>query len=175
MQLGAFTRKDYRAMPDDWRGELIGGRLVMAPAPVPYHQHLLSQFLYRLMSYPGPDQDWRVLLSPVDVEIDDRNVYQPDVLILPSDGPRPHLEWEIPLPMWIVEVLSPSTAKYDKDVKLLKMAGAGVREAWLIAPRSRRIEVCDLASGKKEMIGACDTVASLTVPGFELVLADYFV
>ena len=127
------------------------------------------------MSHLGPDQDWRVLLSPVDVEIDDRNVYQPDVLILPSDGPRPHLEWEIPLPMWIVEVLSPSTAKYDKDVKLLKMAGAGVRETWLIAARSRRIDVHDLASGKKEMFGACDTVASLTVPGFELVLADYFV
>ena len=114
MQLGAFTRKDYRAMPDDWSGELIGGRLVMAPAPVPYHQHLLSQFLYRLMSHLGPDEDWRVLLSPVDVEVDDHNIYQPDVLILPPDGPRPHLEWEIPLPMWIVEALPPSTAQYDK-------------------------------------------------------------
>ena len=71
-------------------------------------------------------------------------------------------------------MLSPSTAKYDENVKLPKMAGAGTREAWLIAPRARQVEVRDLVSGKKETFEIGDTVASLTVPGFELVLADYF-
>ena len=46
---------------------------------------------------------------------------------------------------------------------------------WLIAPRARQIEVHDLAADKKEIFGVGDRVGSLTVTGFELVLADYFV
>ncbi|MHC4819483.1 MAG: Uma2 family endonuclease, partial [Planctomycetota bacterium] len=118
---------------------------------------------------------WRVLPSPVDVDFDDRNIFQPDLLILPEDSPRPSLEWEIPHPIWVVEVLSPSTARYDEQVKLPRMAEEGVREAWLVAPRAREIEVCDLARGDRRTHAVGDTAASITLEGFRLPLAELFV
>ena len=174
MRQRMFTRADYRAMPDDWRGELVAGQLVMAPAPVPYDQYLLSELLARLHDHLGPKQRWRVLPSPVDVDCDDHNVFQPDILVLPEDSPPPSPEWEIPLPIWVV-VLSPRTARYDERIKLPRLAQEGVREAWLIAPRAREIEVVDLQRGGKQIYVVGDTAASIAVPGFELPLAEFFI
>jgi len=174
MAPGIFTQKDYAAMPDEWRGELIGGELVMAPPPVPYHQHLLGELFHRLRDQLGPDQAWRVLVSPVNVAVDDRNVYQPDLLVLPADSPRPAPDWELPLPLWVVEVLSPATARYDETVKLPRLGRAGVREASIVAPRAREGEVFDLAAGTRTVHGAGGVARSLTLPGFALALDGYF-
>lgn len=111
----------------------------------------------------------------MDVDLDDRNIFQPDLLVLPEDSPPPSLEWELPHPIWVIEVLSPGTGHYDKHVKLPRMAQAGVREAWLIAPRVREIEVCDLARGDRRTHGVEDTAASITLEGLRLPLAEFFV
>ena len=107
--LRGFTRLDYDTMPPDWRGELIEGELLMAPAPVPYHTYLAKRLLDRIEDHLGPDQEWRAMPAPTDVRVDDRNVYQPDLLVLPEGGARPGPGWEIPLPIWVIEVLSPRT------------------------------------------------------------------
>ena len=170
------TREDYRAMPEDWRGELIEGELVMAPAPAPYHQHLQKRLLRRLGNHFGDAQDWRVLGAPLDVEIDLHNVFQPDIVVLPEDAAPPRsMDWTVPLPIWVIEILSPGTAMIDRHKKLPKMAGAGVREAWLVSPQRAEIEVFDLETGKHSVHSRNEVIRSLTVPGFELALDRYFV
>ena len=173
--LRGFTRTDYEAMPVDWRGELIEGELVMAPAPVPYHNYLVKRLLRRIEDHLGPEQEWRVLPAPTDVHVNDRNIFQPDLFVLPEGGARPTLDWEIPLPIWVIEVLSPRTARYDEEKKLPAFAEAGVREAWLIAPRARQIEIHDLRTGCGERVGMGGEAASISVPGFRLPLDDFFV
>ena len=160
-------------MPDDWRGELIEGELVMAPAPVPYHQHLVSELVYLLRDHFGSER-WRAIASPLDVDVDRHNVFQPDVVVLPADVGPPAADWNVPLPVWVIEILSPSTAMYDRYKKLPKMADAGVREAWLIAPRRAEVEIHDLEIGKQTTYGRADRVRSLTIPGFELGLDAFF-
>jgi len=168
-----FTRADYEAMPDEWRGELVGGVLVMSPPPVPYHQHLVTDLLVRIHAYLG-EQSWRALVAPVNVDVDDHNVFQPDIVILPETCPPPTLDWELPLPIWVIEVLSPSTARHDEEVKLLRLAEAGVREAWLIAPRARQIVTHDLARGTQETVGIDGVAESIAVEGFRLSVAELF-
>jgi len=169
------TRDDFHAMPEDWRGELVEGELVMAPAPVPYHQHLQLELAFRIRGHLGT-RGWRVLVAPVDVDVDRYNVFQPDIVVLPEDaGPPRSIDWTVPLPIWVIEVLSPSTAMIDRYKKLPKMAGAGVREAWLVAPRRAEIEVWDLETGEHSVHGGDEVIRSLTVPGFELALDGSFV
>jgi len=98
---------------------------------------------------------WRVLIAPLDVrfpksnEPDDQidTVVQPDLFItreirqLTERGMRG-------APDWLAEVLSPSTASYDKAVKIPVYERAGVPEVWLVNPRRRSVAVYLLADGR---------------------------
>ena len=121
------------------------------------------------------DEEWRAMPAPTDVHVDDRNIFQPDLFVLPEGGVRPHLDWEIPLPIWVIEVLSPRTARYDEKKKLPAFAEAGAQEGWLIAPRAREIEVHDLRTGGVETVGPGGVAESLSLPGFRLPLDEFFV
>jgi Uma2 family endonuclease len=44
-------------------------------------------------------------------------------------------------PDFVVEVLSPKTARLDRDNKRRVYATSGVRELWIIAPETRQIQV----------------------------------
>jgi Uma2 family endonuclease len=167
----AFTRADYEAMPQDWRGELIDGELVMSPPPVAYHQHLLLKLANLLCAHVGLD---RVLISPVAVPVNDRNVYEPDLLVLPEGVRASGPDWKPPLPLWVVEVLSPSTAAYDRDVKFPALGEIGVKEGWLVAPRAREIEVFNLETGVHALHGMGDAVRSISVPGFRVRVDEFF-
>jgi Uma2 family endonuclease len=55
------------------------------------------------------------------------------VLALPSDGNRYELiDGQQPLPFLVVEVLSPSTARYDRGLKRRFYQRAGVQEYWVM-------------------------------------------
>lgn len=50
-------------------------------------------------------------------------------------------------PDWIAEVLSPSTASYDRTTKLPAYERAGVPEIWLIDPTDRTVTIYRIAAG----------------------------
>jgi Uma2 family endonuclease len=85
-----------------------------------------------------------VVISPMDVHLDDENVVQPDVFWvsgadslckLGEDG-----HWH-GAPDLVVEVLSPSTALRDHGVKFALYERFGTREYWLIDPEGEFVEV----------------------------------
>src|SRR5262245_47839316 len=110
----------------DKRFELINGEIIVAYAPVPDHQAavLSTAILLRSIVPNG-----RVFIAPLEVYLDEHNLPQPDVtwvaenskcVIAPKrlEGP----------PDLVVEVLSPSTSRYDKTFKFLLYEKHGVRE-----------------------------------------------
>lgn len=46
-------------------------------------------------------------------------------------------------PDWIIEIISPSTERIDYGVKLFKYRSAGVREYWIVNPKTRTVNVFD--------------------------------
>jgi Uma2 family endonuclease len=78
--------------------------------------------------------------SPVDVELGERTVVQPDVvLVTPSrlDRIRGHL---VGAPDLAVEVLSPGTARRDRREKPFLYAASDLRELWLVDLEERTFE-----------------------------------
>ena len=74
----AFTRADYDRLPEGFPAQLIEGCLVKDASPLPGHQGVggvISKTLERLV---GPR---RVFMAPLDVPIDEINVFQPDVAV----------------------------------------------------------------------------------------------
>ena len=167
-----FTRKDLEQLPEDWRAELIEGDLVMLPSPDASHQLLVKQLVVALNSHLSPEEQPRLLFAPMDIVIDDESVLQPDVLLLPS-GTRPSRRpWVIPPPIWVAEVLSPTTAMRDCGVKLTLYARRGVREAWIVDPDRECVVVHDLRAGTDEV--CTDSAESRVIEGFQLEVEPYF-
>jgi Uma2 family endonuclease len=136
--LSRFTTRDYMRLPEGFPAQLVEGLLVRDPAPVPWHQRVARRLLFAIAEDVGQE---RVMHAPLDLVLDDQNVYQPDILVFDRDVPfRPGTR-EIETPALVVEVLSPSTAALDRGVKCRRYLAGGVREVWLVDPDSGMVEI----------------------------------
>ena len=165
---GPYRRADYSALPDEPRCELIYGRFYLSPSPVRIHQFVvghIGRVLYDIAEATGGE----TLVAPMDVHLADHTVAQPDVLYVSPERQEILQTWIEGAPDLVVEVLSPSTARMDRLLKLNRYAEAGVREYWLVDPVARTIEFL-ISDGGHFVVHALDggTWTSPAVPGIEL-------
>lgn len=157
-----FKRADYMALPEGFPAQLIDGELVKDPAPTYGHQRLVLDLAAMLRELVGRD---RVVISPIDVFLDDENVFQPDVLVTPAPLRRDAAD--VGIPCLVIEVLSPSTRHLDRRRKLGSYLEAGIEEVWIVDPDSGTVEIHTVGG---ETVGrGRDEVASRIVPGFRVV------
>src|SRR5262245_18911553 len=106
-----FTRADYNRLPEGFPAQLIDGDLVRDPSPTYGHQWLVGWIFAALRVLVGE----RAIVSPIDVELDDYNVYQPDVVVTPR---IPDLDkHNVGIPTIALEILSSSTMRNDRNRK----------------------------------------------------------
>ena len=156
---GEFTVEDYYALPDDYRCELIDGVIYDMGAPKLIHQYFIGQIYRRLDEYIEKKQGKCMAgISPIDVRLDrdNRTMVQPDVLVLCKREQL--LEWGIEgAPDLVIEVLSKSTAKKDRIIKLRKYREAGVREYWMIDTYAQRVVVYQFGEQEESRIYGFET------------------
>jgi Uma2 family endonuclease len=75
-------------------------------------------------------------------------------------------------PNWICEILSPSTRRKDRMVKLPSYLGHGVEWAWMVDPLLREIEVFESAGGHWALRGSYGDVDKARIPPFEATELD---
>jgi len=131
---GEYTIDDYYALPDNARAELIDGVLYAMASPSFSHQLILGQ-VYLILSNFVIDNNGKCIVLPAafDTQLDEDNdtMLQPDILIM-CDEKRIRKSKYFGAPDMVIEILSPSTRRYDMLVKLRKYSAAGVREYWMI-------------------------------------------
>lgn len=140
---GAYNVKDYEALPDDIRVELIDGVFYDMGAPSAIHQMIIGELFVRFTEYIRRRKgDCRVFLSPFDVRLDqdDHTIVEPDLSVFCSRNKVRH-NGAFGAPDLVVEVLSPSTRHKDIEIKSIKYENAGVREYWMIDSDNRRVIV----------------------------------
>ncbi len=140
-----LTRADLATMPDDGhRYELIDGVLLVTPAPSYDHQDVVGQ-LYLLLS-ARCTSGLKVMLAPFDVAISDDTVMQPDLLVARrSDFTRRDLPTA---PLLAVEVLSPSTQRFDLMTKRGRYEAAGAASYWVVDPTAPSLVAWELVDGE---------------------------
>lgn len=140
---GTYTVKDYLALPDDIRAELIDGDIYEMAPPTFIHQKIAGE-VYRQIANYIMDQDGacEVAIAPVDVQLDcdDKTMVQPDILIL-CQVEKIVKGRVFGAPDFVLEVISPSTRRKDMFKKLAKYENAGVREYWMLDPYKERLIV----------------------------------
>jgi Uma2 family endonuclease len=136
-----FTVDDLAAMPDDGhRYELLDGVLIVSPAPGTRHQ-LASVEITVTLRLACPD-GVAVLSAPYAVQPSQRTELQPDVLVAQVADLT---EKNLPVsPLLVVELLSPSTALYDLNLKKAAYQRLGVPSYWVVDPQELVLTVFEL-------------------------------
>lgn len=155
-----FTRADLDEMPDDGkRYELLDGVLLVSPAPRIAHQRVLANLLVLLK--PACPVELEVFFAPVDVALAEDTVLQPDLLV----ARRADLtDKDLPTaPVLAVEVLSPSTRRFDLTVKRSRYEAAGCASYWVVDPDKPSITAWDLGDngyGEPTVVTGDETYAA---------------
>ena len=138
-----FTYEDYLLFPDDGkRHEIIEGEHYMAPAPYVRHQSISRNLEFILNRYVEEHDSGKIFDAPIDVVLSDENVIQPDILFIAKKN-----YWIIKTkniqgpPDLIIEIMSVSSRKLDRLIKLKTYGKFGVGEYWIVDPVINQIEI----------------------------------
>jgi Uma2 family endonuclease len=146
-ELGPYRRRDYEALPDEPRCELIFGRIYVSPSPSPLHQAILLALAHALEA-AAFETGGLLFVAPLDTFLADHSVVQPDVLYI-SAARRSILQERIEgAPDLLMEILSPGMARRDRYEKLLLYAQSGVREYWIVDPQEQWIQFLGNEDGR---------------------------
>jgi len=121
--------------PEEHKAELIEGEIIVMPPPT-YEHERLQMFLTTILSvFISRFNLGEVLGSRTAVYLSESNTYEPDLLFVSQA--RRHIITRYKLmevPDLVIEILSASTAKYDRGRKYELYDQAGVQELWLLDP-----------------------------------------
>ena len=172
-----FTYSDYLLLPENERRELIEGDFYMAPSPIFRHQNISRNLGVIIWSFVSTRKLGQVIWAPMDVVLDDDNVVQPDILFVSNEQSEIIKDYVFGAPNLVVEVLSPSTADRDKQLKLALYARFGVREYWIVDPEENTIQVVELDTGGQHAIRmyTSGSASSVLLPGLDVPLDEVFV
>jgi Uma2 family endonuclease len=164
MRIGIKTKldyADYADLPSDGhRYEILDGDLTMTPAPSPRHQRVSRRLQRALEDHFQARDLGEVFNAPIDVILTDRDVVQPDLVVVAEPAQVSARGIEGP-PLLVVEVLSPATRTRDRTVKARRYAELGVPHYWLVDPEGRRVECYRLEAGAYAL--ACEAADDATL------------
>lgn len=179
-----YTFADILTWAEDERAEIIHGEAVMMAPPSRIHQKISGEIFRQIANYlegkkcevyPAPfgvrlfekDGD-----SPEDVD----TVVEPDISVV-CDKNKLDKYGCRGAPDLIVEVLSPSTLRHDRYVKLALYQRAGVREYWIVEPETQTVQVYTLENGflqPRALYGADDIAKVNALDGCFVELGKVF-
>ncbi len=138
-----WTLEEVLALPDDGnRYELVDGELLVSPSPRGRHQRAVWT-LFRLVDpYVRINRLGYTGLAPADIDLKIRQRVQPDLFVGALVNGKEPVDWEEwGVPILIAEVLSPSTARYDRITKRRRYQRSGVDPYWIVDLDARLVEV----------------------------------
>ncbi len=175
-----ITAEEFLAWPEDGKQyELIDGEVHMAPSPLEIHQRLVGRIFRFLDEYLEIRPIGRAYIAPFDVKLGESNVFQPDImLILNEHGDRITESHVVGAPDMVVEILSPSTASRDKNIKFVAYAKSGVREVWIVEPNAQQFELYRLREdgqyGHAETVGYDGQLTTPLLPGLSISVSRLY-
>ncbi len=175
-----ITYADYRELDTDdclWY-ELLHGELVKKSAPSPRHQSASMNLSSLMHTFAKQQRLGAVYCAPIDVFVDEYNAPQPDILFIANANK--HIvthDGIMGAPDLVVEILSPSSIRYDRGMKQRLYQRLGVQEYWILDPKNSSIEVYRLIEGMYDLVSFAverGTVDSIALSGFVVEVGDIF-
>ena len=170
-----ISAKEYYRLPEYATHdliELIEGEVVIGVPPNTKHQSAVGETFFILMTC-AKALGGKAYTAPIEVYLDAYNSFEPDVLYLAPDSKCVVEEKRlVGAPDLVVEVLSRSTAKNDRQNKFQAYQKFGVREYWIIDPVNAYLEVYILNGSIREKFGTFFVGDSFASPVLNNTVVD---
>jgi Uma2 family endonuclease len=175
-----YTYADYLEWDEGGHYEIIDGEAYMMAPPSRFHQEI-SMALSTIINNYLKDKPCKVYAAPFSVRLfpaedrSDDTVVEPDIAVV-CDSAKLDDRGCNGAPDLVIEIVSPSTARYDRIVKFNKYRKAGVREYWIADPEEKVVMVYVLKNGEYTAANYDDTgpVPVTVLPGCEIDLKAVF-
>ena len=150
-----YTLADVLNWDEQERIELIDGVPVMMAPPVRIHQEISGELFKQIAIYLE-GKKCRVYAAPFAVRLFERQgdhpgdvwtMVEPDISVVCDPGKLDDIGCK-GAPDFIIEILSPSTARHDRITKFNLYQRAGVREYWIVDPVEKLVQVFVLEDGR---------------------------
>lgn len=174
-------RKDfYEWITETVKAEFINGEIIIH-SPVKRRHWDANDLLSSLLSfYVRIKKLGRIGTEKVMISLS-RNDYEPDLVFFSQEKVATFKADQVlfPAPDFIVEILSPKTAKHDRTIKKEDYALHGIPEYWIIDPVKQRIEQYLLSGASTNYFPAKvhqygEIIESKAIDGFKIEVAAIF-
>lgn len=162
---GHYTFADCLTWGENERIEIINGDAVMMAPPTRAHQKISGE-LFRQLANFLEGKKCEVYAAPFAVRLFEKEgdspesvdtMVEPDISVVCDHGKLDKHGCK-GAPDFVVEILSPSTQRHDRLVKLDLYQRAGVREYWIVDPSKNQIIVYDFEHGDMEQFTFQDSI-----------------
>ena len=171
-----YAYEDWLDLDDGNRYELLNGEIRMMSEPSRRHQEIVMEMSRQIANFLV-GKSCRVYPAPFGVRLHNKKdtAFQPDITVV-CDPSKLSDKGCVGAPDLIAEILSPSTAEYDKVVKFNQYLQAGVREYWIVDPDSKTVSVHILKDAEYvvRQFAQGDTIKVHVLDGCEIVLSHVF-
>ena len=168
-----YTLKDYYALPEDQRAELIDGTFYNMASPGVTHQGISMNMSIQIGNYISKrGGSCRVFAGPIDVQLDcdDKTMLVPDIIVV-CDQDKLKNDRIMGAPDFVAEIVSPSSRKRDYVIKTAKYSEAGVREYWIVDPEKERVLVYNFAGDSVPVMYGMNEKIPVEIFGGDLSLS----
>ncbi len=166
----------YDQLEDDgFLYQLVEGVLIMAAAPILFHQRILMKLTNIISEFLLSNPMGELFFAPTDVELNDKNIYQPDLLFVSHDrssilkGKR-----VVGAPDLVIEVLSEGTKRLDIGVKYKVYEQSGILEYWIVDPQKKSFKFYQLKGPLFHEISVEKEYTSSTLHPLSLSPSDFW-
>lgn len=162
----------FKYAPEDRKAELIDGVMIVPSPPSVRHEKLQVFLLHLIREFVEHHDLGEVLGSRTAVMLADDQAPEPDIMFVSNERASIIADSGVfGVPDLVIEILSASTATYDRGPKFRAYEKAGVRELWLIdpyGPAGTEFYQRQGALLRPLMPAAGGILHSLALPGFQL-------
>lgn len=174
----------YRTALPNTVVEVIDGELFTLPRPRPRHARATTRLAGCLAPFDNPGDDdpggWDILIEP-ELHLGTKpDIIDPDLAgwragRLPpavfSDDASVGIRV---VPDWIAEILSPSTERIDRGLKMRVYRREGIAHIWLLSPLLQTLEVYRLEGGRYSLVETYEGDVRVRAEPFDAVEIPLF-
>jgi Uma2 family endonuclease len=167
------TYADIEALPPNMVGEIIDGVLHTQARPRSRHGIAAHQLGFELESPFGRGRGgpggWIFIKEPelsigIQLIVPDIAGWRRERATFGLDDAKLAV-----IPDWVCEILSPSTARFDRGQKSNIYALAGVGHYWIVDPANKTVEAFRLTGGKWLQVGSAGSGETVALEPFDAV------